>query len=230
MTNKGQPNSLSSVTHLKYGQICAWGTSLTLALYIPTLALGFASLKSNLDPISDPYVSILEILILLTAPFMVGSMIAVYRYAAPKDKVYGLSAVICMTIMAVITSSVHFIILTVSRQIEAAGFNGYSYLFSFKWPSVLYTLDILAWDWFFALAMFSAAPIFKSGKLETTLKVMMIGSGVLSMVGLLGVPLAMMQVESWLKIRNIGIIGYTAVAFVVFTLMGVLFRRRSKRV
>ena len=80
-----------------------------------------------------------------------------------------------------------------------------------------YTLDILAWDWFFALAMLFAAPVFKEGRLEKTVRLLMIVSGVLSLAGLIGVPLADMQV------RNIGIIGYAVVAPVVFLLLGVVF-------
>ena len=118
--------------------------------------------------------------------------------------------------MCGITSSVHFVILTVSRQLEA---NSVSWLLSFKWPSVAYTLDILAWDWFFALSMLFAAPVFGVGRLEQTVRILMIVSGVLSLAGLIGVPLANMQ------IRNIGIIGYGVVAPVVFLLLGIVFGR-----
>jgi hypothetical protein len=58
-----------------------------------------------------------------------------------------------MIILADITCSVHFVILTVSRQIVAAGFPWATQFFSFEWPSVVYALDILAWDVFFALSM-----------------------------------------------------------------------------
>jgi hypothetical protein len=47
----------------------------------------------------------------------------------------------------------------------------------------------------------------------------MILSSVLSLLGLLGVPLADMQV------RNIGIVGYTVVVFFVFLLLGIVFGR-----
>jgi hypothetical protein len=124
-----------------------------------------------------------------------------------------------MILLAGITSSVHFVILTVSRQLTAAGLTWTPLLFSFKWPSVAYTLDILAWDWFFALSMLLAAPVFKVGRLEKTVRLLMIVSGILSLAGLLGVPLANMQV------RNIGIIGYAVVALPVFLLLGLVFGR-----
>ena len=186
-----------------------------------TTALGFLSLKSPEDPIGDPFFTIMELLIVLIAPLMVVSMIAVHAYASSEVKVYSLTALIFMILLAGITSSVHFVILTVSRQLEAMGLAGASLFFSFKWPSVAYTLDILAWDWFFALSMLFAAPVFKGGRLEMeiTLRMLMIVSGVLSLAGMLGVPLADMQV------RNIGIIGYALVTLFVFPLLGIVFGR-----
>jgi len=87
---------------------------------------------------------------------------------------------------------------------------------------VVYTLDILAWDVFFALSMLFAAPVFKGGRLETTVRILMIISGVLSLAGLIGVPVANMQV------RDIGIVGYAVVAPVAFLLLGMLFGRTQQ--
>jgi hypothetical protein len=205
--------------HRTLGIFSAWTGSLILVLYMAALSLGLLSLESPQDPIADPYFSIMEILILLMAPLLVILMASVHAYASPEDKVYSLSALIFTTLLAGITSAVNFVVLTVSRQIEAAGFPGASLLFSFEWPSVIYTLDILAWDWFFALSMLFAAPVFRTGRLERTLRTVMIISGLLSLAGLIGVPLANVNV------RNIGVVGYTVVALVAFILMGLVFRR-----
>jgi hypothetical protein len=208
--------------HRTLGRIAAWGTFFLLIVYAVTTVLGLLSLKSPLDPIGDPYFTLMELLIVLIAPLLVVSMIVVHAYAAPEAKAYSLTALAFMILLAGITSSVHFVVLTVSRQIEAAGLTEAPLLFSFNWPSVAYTLDILAWDIFFALAMLFAAPVFKRGRLETTLRLLMIVSGVLSLVGLVGVPLANMQV------RNIGIIGYAGVSLGVFLLLGILFGRAQE--
>jgi hypothetical protein len=130
-----------------------------------------------------------------------------------------------MILLAGIPSSVHFVILTVRRQIEAAGLPWLPLFLSFTWPSVAYTLDILAWDVFYALAMLFAAPVFKGGKLQTAVRFLLIPSGIISFVGLLGVPLANMQVRFWYDIRNIGVFGYAVVAPVAFLLIGMLFGR-----
>jgi hypothetical protein len=183
------------------------------------LVLGLLSLKSPQDPIGDPYFSLMEILIVLIAPLMVISMVVVHEYASPEAKVYSLTALAFMILMAGITASIHFVILTVSRQIAAAGLPWVPLFISFTWPSVTYTLDILAWDFFFALSMLFAAPVFKGGRLETALRLLLIVSGVLSFAGLIGVPLANMNV------RNIGIIGYVGVASVAFLLLGIVLGR-----
>ena len=205
--------------HRLIGRAAAWAVFFLLVVYAVTTVLGFLSLKSPEEPIGDPFFTIMELLIIFIAPMLVVSMVAVHAYASAEVKVYSFIALIFMILMAGITSSVHFAVLTVSRQLEAAGLVGASLLFSFTWPSVAYTLDILAWDWFFALSMLLAAPVFKRGRLELTLRALMIVSGVLSLAGLLGVPLADMQV------RNIGIVGYAVVTLFVFPLLGLVFGR-----
>ncbi len=207
--------------HRMLGRVAAFAVFAILIVYLVTLVLGFLSLKSPLEPIGDPYFSILELLIVVMAPLMVIVMVAVHAYASPETKVYSLTALAFMILLAGIASSVHFVILIVSRQIEAAGFQWVSLFLSFKWPSVAYTIDILAWDFFFALSMLFAAPVFKKGRLEKTVRFFMIVSGVLSLVGLFGVPF-LSQTPIF---RNIGIVGYAGISLVVFLLLARLFDR-----
>jgi len=208
--------------HRTMGRVAAWAVFVLLVAYAVTTVLGFLSLKSPQDPIGDPYFTIMELLIILMAPVLVVAMIAVHAYASAEAKAYSLTALAFMIVLAGITSSVHFVILTVSRQIQAAGVPSFPLFFSFTWPSVAYTLDILAWDVFFALSILFAAPVFKGGRLETTIRILMIVCGVLSLAGLIGVPLANMQV------RDIGVIGYALVSPVVFLLLGILFGRTQQ--
>lgn len=203
--------------HLKIGGISALAVFYLLMIYVIVTFLGLLSLKSPLDPIGDPYFTIMEILILLIAPLMLIVMITVDTYASDEVKIFSRLALISMIIMTVITSSVHFVILTISRQSAVANLTWMPLFFSFKWPSVAYILDILAWDWFFAISFISASRVFRNGKFEKTVKVLMIISGTLSLIGLLGVPLDNMQ------IRNIGIIGYALVSPAIFLLLSKIF-------
>lgn len=210
------------------GRTASWSIFALCVIYAVTTILGLLSLKQPQDPIGDPYFTMMELLIILLAPLMVITMISVHAFANREAKAYSFIALVFMIIMAVITSSLHFVILTVSRPIEAAGFTQGSLFFSFSWPSVVYTLDILAWDWFFALSMLFAAPVFKRDGIEKPVHNLMIIIGVLSLVGLLGVPLAIMKTDYWFFVRNIGVIGYALVAPAAFLLLAIIFGRTKQ--
>lgn len=175
-------------------------------IYAVNTMLGLLSLKSPDEPIGDPYFTIMELLIILIAPLLVIIMITIHAYASDEMKALGLAAVVFMGIAAGMTSGVHFIILTVQNQLESTLTTGRQLFLSFTWPSMAYALDILAWDVFFALSMILAAFVFRHGRLEKAVRTLMITSGVLSFLGIAGVPLSNMT------IRNIGIAGYAVVA------------------
>ena len=115
----------------------------------------------------------------------------------------------------------HFVILTLSRQPEFAGQPWVPLVLSFEWPSVAYALDILGWDFFFALSMLFAAPVFRGSRLAAWIRGLMIVSGMLALAGLSGVVVGDMQ------LRNIGLVGYVGVFLVVAALMAVLFYRET---
>jgi hypothetical protein len=92
-------------------------------------------------------------------------------WAPPRCADYALGALAFMSTCAVVTCTVHFAVLTLSRQPAFSGQAWVRDVFSFQWPSVAYALDILARDIFFPFAA-------------------------LAFVGLAGVPLSDMQVRN----------------------------------
>ena len=126
-----------------------------------------------------------------------------------------------MGLLAGVTSTVHFVILTLSHQPEFRGHSWLPLVLSFNWPSVVYALDILGWDVFFPLSILFAAPVFWGSRLATWIRVLMIASGVLALAGLSGV------VANDMQLRNIGIVGYVGVFLLVATLLAVLFYRAT---
>jgi hypothetical protein len=191
------------------------------AAYAVTLAAGFLSLQSPQQPIGDPLFSILEILIILTMPVMVALMVAIHAWASPETKVFSLMALVFMGLLAGLTCSLHFVILTVSRQAAFAPLAWLPLFLSFKWPSVANALDILAWDVFFPLSMLSAAPVFSEGRVATSIRVLMVVGGVLALGGLSGVIVGDM------RLRNIGIVGYAGMFPVATLLLAILFYRAT---
>jgi len=188
-------------------------------VYAVVLTLGFASLAAPNQPIGNPYFTVMEALILVLAPAMVALMASIHAWSPYQTKGLTLVALIFTGMMATITCSVHFMILTLSgRRGFTEGAVVDSFL-AFQWPSVVYVLEILAWDVFFALAMLFAAPAFRGGGLYRAIRITMIISGLLALVGLIGVPSGDMM------LRNIGIGGYLGAFLVVDGLLLTLFLR-----
>jgi len=203
----------------RVGMVSAALVAGLLLVYAVTLGAGFASLESSDEQIGDPYFTLLEVLIIVMMPPLVSLLIAVHAWAPARRKVLSLTAVIFMSMVAVVTCALHFVILTVSRQAAFSALETLPLFLSFTWPSVAYALDILAWDVFFALSMFFASAVFTGSRLATSLRVTMVLSGVLALAGLSGV------VTGDMELRNIGIVGYVGVFFVVVLLLAVFFRR-----
>ncbi len=207
----------------RLGMVSAVGTVLLTAVYAATLGAGLLSLQSPQEPIGDPWFSILEIVIILTMPPMVAMMVAVHAWAHAEAKVFSLMALVFMSLLAGLTCSVHFVILTLGHQAEFSGPAWMPLFLSFKWPSVPYALDILAWDVFFALSVLSAAPVFRGSRLATWIRVLLVASGTLALAGLSGVIVGDM------RLRMIGVAGYVGVFFAVALLLAILFHRATPR-
>ena len=210
-----------TATARRLGVFSAAATVILLIAYAVTLTVGLLSLESPQQPIGDPMFSILEVLIILMMPVMVALMVAVHAWAPMHSKTLSLTSLVFMGLLAGVTCSLHFVILTLSRQPEFTGQSWVPLVFSFTWPSVAYALDILGWDVFFALSMLFAAPVFWGTRLAAWIRMLMIASGVLALAGLSGVVVSDMQ------LRNIGIVGYVGVFLVVAALLVVLFYRAT---
>jgi hypothetical protein len=210
-----------TATARSLGIFSAAATLILLVAYALTLALGLASLESPQQPIDDPMFTILEVLIISIMPAMVALMVAVHAWAPMHAKTLSLISLVFMGMLAGLTCSVHFVILTLSRQPEFTAQPWLPLVLSFTWPSVVYALDILGWDVFFPLSMLFAALVFQGSPLAAWIRVLMIASGVLSLAGLSGVVAGDMQ------LRNIGIVGYVGVFLVVAALLAVLFYRTT---
>ncbi len=185
--------------------IGAWSARAMLVLvaaYVVVFVVGFASVGNLNKPLPDPYLAIAEVLILVMAPIMVTLMLAIHDCAPARAKPFTQVALGWMLAAAAFTTTVHFVELRVARHINHATVPGYDRIFDFKWPSMLYAVDIVAWDIFFGLALLFAVPAFARG---SKARAGLIASGSLCLIGLAG-PFA--NALGW---RAIGIFGYTIV-------------------
>jgi hypothetical protein len=201
------------------GMLGAWAAFVVNEAYAVTSGLGYLSVKNPSDPISDPYLSIMSLLIVLMAPFLVITMVAVHTYAAAELKPYSLAALAFMILLAGITSSINFALFAVTRQPTPAPALWVSSFVSSRWPPLPQALDFFAWDWFFALSMLLAAPVFRGSRLENAVRVLMLLTGVLCILGLVWLPFSPPQATV------IGILGWGVAGPIVFLLLANLFTR-----
>ena len=210
------------ISYLKIGQASSLSVFWFGVFYIIITAWGFLSLKSPIEQIPDPFFTIMEIMSILVSLSMAISLTALFFIQTSKTKrMICLVSLLLMYLVTGITSCVHFVVLSL-RSSSSLITSQYESFFSFKWPSVVYALDILAWDWFFALSMLTAAFLFGDDKIGKVIRILLLTSSILSFAGLLGVPLENMN------IRNIGIIGYAVIAPFAFLLIGKTFEKHRK--
>lgn len=202
----------------RLGLVSAFGAAGLEALYVACLAVGLATLPSPDVPIQDPWFTLMELLIVAMMPSMVTLMVALHAWAPPARRAFALAAALFMAAAALLTTALHMAVLLLARR---PPYDEMAWLFAFTWPSVVYVLDIVAWDVFFALAALCAAPVFFAGPSgsapERRIGWLFAVSGGLALAGLAGVVVGDMQV------RNIGIVGYAVVFPVAAGLTGVRF-------
>jgi hypothetical protein len=121
-----------------------------------------------------------------------------------------------MLAMAVVTMTMHFVELTVVRRIQPDTVPGFARLFNFEWPSMLYGVDIAAWDIFLGLSLLLAVPVF-AGRQHVAVRVGLLASGALCLAGLVGPAIGD------LKWRGIGIFGYAVVFPITCLLLSRVF-------
>lgn len=170
--------------------------------YVVVIVAGFVANRNLKDPVKDPHLAIAEVLILVMAPVMLTLSVSIHYSAAPDDRPYTLISLGWMVAAVTTTAIVHFVELTVTRRVPSEELPAYDRVFGFRWPSILYAIDIVAWDIFFALALLFAAPAFDS---DQAVQVGLIASGMLSLVGLIGPVIGRI---AW---RGFGIFGYAVV-------------------
>ena len=167
----------------------------------------------------DPYLAMLEVLMILFTVALVSMMAALHAYAPFDRRTFALSALVFVMCFAVLTCSVHFARLTIGRQTDAQSWPLFSHqLSSSEWPALAMSLDLLAWDFFLGLALLFAARVFSREEARLILVSMNL-AGALCLTGTLGPATGQMNIQYF------GIAGYAFVLPVSCALVALLFRR-----
>ena len=199
---------MNTTSRNRLGSWSAFGVFLIGVAYLVTLTIGFTVYGLN-EPIVDPVLAVMEVLTLMSAPFIVVMMAAIHDYASIDRKVYGLVALAFAILFVGMTSAVHFVELTALRQRGSGGI---------VWPSPEYAVELLAWNLFLGLALLFAAPVFDCVGAERGVRRGLLISGVLCVAGIIGPAIGNM------RLQLVGVLGYAVVLPVVSFMLARLFR------
>lgn len=206
-------------TDRRIGMWSAASAAATGFLYVVVGVIGVVARPPGSETLRqvDPYLAILEALIIVFAVLTVVIMSAVYAYAPRGRKTLAAAALALVICFAVLTCAVHFVSLTVGRQIDPGLSPLLTHQLSFgEWPSVALSLDLLGWDFFLGLSLLLAAPVF-TGDGASRVRVSLMAAGTLCLAGTLG------PASGHLEIQYLGIAGYAFILPAACALLAVFF-------
>jgi hypothetical protein len=151
----------------------------------------------------------MEVLTLISAPFIVIMMAAIHDYASVDRKIFGLVALAFAIVFLGMTGAVHFVELSALRQRGSGGI---------VWPSPEYAVELLAWNLFLGLSLLFAAPVFDAGGAERGVRRGLLICGVLCVAGIIGPATGNM------RLQLVGVFGYGFVLPLVGFMLAKLFR------
>jgi hypothetical protein len=124
-----------------------------------------------------------------------------------ETNICGFLSILFMSMVVILTCSVHFIGITVSSTLISSN-KSFESLLSLNWPSALFSLDILAWDLFFGVSFICLGISLNKYSKQGIAGLLSIISGLISILGLIALPMNNMN------IRYIGIFGYTVMPLI----------------
>lgn len=179
--------------------------------YLVVVAVGVA--RAGLDaPIVDPVLAVMEILTMVAAILYCVLLYAVRSTAQPGRRPVATIALTFGMAMAGLTCAVHGFALAVARRTGS---------FTLEWPSLLYAVELLAWDVLLGVSLLAAAAVFRGPGLNAAARVSLGVSGVLCLAGSVG-PLV-----GDMALQRIGIVGYGLGLPIASAVVAAVFRARA---
>jgi hypothetical protein len=191
--------------------------SIALAvLYGPAIVAAIVAPVGAAKPV---FLAVAEVLIILMTIPLVGIAASLYLCAPAERRIWGLPGFGFMLLLAGTTIGVHFVQLTVAGRLPADAIAGP--IFGWEWPTLLYGVEVVAWDLFFGVAVVCLA-LTLPGRTARWTRWFLLASGFLSLAGLAGPALDAMA------LRTIGIFGYSVVFPVAAVMLARLLGRRRR--
>ena len=183
---------------LQLGKWSAWGCFWLFIIYDIVIVAGIAV---HVD-LKGQYLTIAEVLSIVGTPLLLLLMAVIHKSAPESAKVLSLTAFGWTLLLTGFTVAVHFVNLTLLKQLSIEQRRDYARFIGWEWPSMLYSIELAAWHMCFGLSLFFAAFAFKGQGKEIIVKRGLIITGLLCIIGLIGPLIGNLN---W---RIIGVFGY----------------------
>lgn len=154
----GEESSRGPAGTRRLAFLAAVGVIVLSVGYGVPFAVGLLALEMPGSPVADPWVSMVEVLILLSTPMMVVLVLGFHAWVSHR-RAFSLTAAVFTASTAVVACGVHFTILGRGHRGAIEALPWAESMLSFPWASVPHALDILAWDVFFAVAVLLSVPV-----------------------------------------------------------------------
>jgi hypothetical protein len=104
---------------------------------------------------------------------------------------------------------------------EMGNTDGLNWFMPYGWPSIMAAIEVLAWGFFFGLALLFLAPVFRTGRLELVIFWTLTLSGIFSLIAALG------QIMNSVILNLFGIIAWGPGLMLFFALLPKWFKAQS---
>src|SRR5262245_18405665 len=208
---------------LALGRLSAWAIVALSAAYVGTGAIWLVRSGSPTLTPGDPWLAVLETLLLVSTPFLALLAAAIHGVAPRAARPHTRAALAFMLVAVALTSSIHFLDLVVLRRLSPEARVALAPLAGvpWRWPSLPFALDLFAWDVWFGLALLFAAPAFAERSAATIRRTLRAAGG-LCVAGTLG------PATGDLRFQLLAIAGYAGVFPVACVLLGRWFDHRAR--
>ena len=167
---------------LKLGMWSAWASFILFLNYDAVVFAGGAFQ----GVFTEPYLAIAEVLTIIGACILIVLMATIHVCVPSNVKVFSIIAFGWVLLLAGFTIAVHFVNLTLLRQLEPGQRIEFAKFVGWEWPSMLYAIELAAWHLFFGMAMLFAALVFKGNGREKIVRIGLLLTGFLCLIGLAG--------------------------------------------
>lgn len=196
-----------------------WVSLIGIVLAVAYLVAVAAMFITGAIPPAEPYISIVSVVSLASAPLLVFLWAILHNISSPEKKIFTQTSLALIVIFATLTSINRYVALTVVRQsVERGITDGLNWFMPYGWPSIMAAMEVLAWGFFFGLALLFLAPVFRTGRLELIIFWTLVLSGIFSLIAVLG------QIMNSVVLNLLGIIAWGPGLIVLFLLLASWFK------